>query len=374
MMARKFLVAVAVIATLVLAGAIVWRLTSDRLLQFALRPSVPFEQSVLAEAPDYADRASWVARPDMAGNPATWAPQGYRPAPRAAAAAFFVPPTAWLGRGRWNAPLDDPDTNDRLDLFTRMQATTLNGVADIWAPRYRQMSLGGFLSRQPDSERALAVAFGDVERAFEAFLAAQPADRPLILAGHSQGALHLMRLIARHRDRLEGRLVAAYVIGWPVALPGDLEAMGLPACTSPEQAGCIMAWQSWAHDGERARALAQFEAVPDLVGAPIGGREMLCTNPLTGGDGQSAGPERNLGTLMGDRLEPRRAGARCDPKGLLLIEPVPRDIGPFVLPGGNFHAYDIPLFWGNMRADVEARLSALAERTFGGTEPGPGTA
>jgi hypothetical protein len=28
------------------------------------------------------------------------------------------------------------------------------------------------------------------------------------------------------------------------------------------------------------------------------------------------------------------------------------DMGPYVLPGNNYHVYDYPLFWANVRADV----------------------
>jgi hypothetical protein len=35
-----------------------------------------------------------------------------------------------------------------------------------------------------------------------------------------------------------------------------------------------------------------------------------------------------------------------------------------VLPGGNFHAYDYSLFWANIRADIESRLSAFGARTL----------
>jgi hypothetical protein len=59
-----------------------------------------------------------------------------------------------------------------------------------------------------------------------------------------------------------------------------------------------------------------------------------------------------------EALVPRAVGARCDARGLLLISPTPGKIGPYVLPGGNFHVYDYGLFWANARADAEARLSA----------------
>jgi hypothetical protein len=50
--------------------------------------------------------------------------------------------------------------------------------------------------------------------------------------------------------------------------------------------------------------------------------------------------------------------AHCDAKsGLLLIGEAP-ELGPYVLPGNNYHVYDVPLFWMNVRADVARRAAA----------------
>jgi hypothetical protein len=367
-LARKFLWIVAILTGLVILAAIIWRLFAPDLIQTAFTPGEPFGQTEQARAPDYARKGNWVARPDIAGNPALWAPPGYSAAPRPAAAVFFVSPTAWLSRSRWNAPLDDVETNDRLDRFTKMQATVFNGVAEVWVPRYRQATFGSFLSPGPDAEKALGLAYSDVERAFDAFLAAQPADRPIFIAGHSQGARHILHLLKARRAQIEGRLVAVYAIGWPVALPQDPAAIGLPPCTAAEQPGCIASWQSFAADGELAEALKGFEIVPDVSGAPLGRRPMLCTNPLTG-NRSAAGPDRNAGMLVEKVLKPRAVGARCDARGLLLIAPTPTDAGPYVLPGGNFHVYDFGLFWANIRADIEARLSAYGAATMGASRP-----
>lgn len=363
-MARKFLWLIAILTGLVIVAAIAWRLFAEPLIRFAFVPPATYAESVVAPAPDYGQKASWVARPDIPGNPALWTPSGYSVAPKPAAAVFFVSPTAWLGRSRWNSPLDDPDTNDRLDRFTQMQASVFNGVAEVWVPRYRQATFGGFLKPGPDAAQALALAYGDVERAFDAFLAAQPADRPIILAGHSQGSLHLLHLLKTRRAALGNRLVAVYAVGWPVATPADGAATGVPACKAPAQAGCMLSWQSYAADGEFDKMLAGLTVVPDLSGTPLGTRPMLCVNPLTGGNG-SAGADRNAGMLTAEGLLPRTVGASCNPRGLLLISPTPKDAGPFVLPGGNFHVYDYSLFWANIRADVEARLSAHAGANFG---------
>ncbi|MEO9491728.1 MAG: hypothetical protein ABJG26_08875, partial [Marinomonas sp.] len=90
---------------------------------------------------------------------------------------------------------------------------------------------------------------------------------------------------------------------------------------------------------------------------------ILCTNPLTGIAGGTAAQDANLGTLVPEddlstgELVLGAVPARCDERGLLLIGDPP-EMGSYVLPGNNYHVYDIPLFWANTKADVAARLSA----------------
>ena len=54
--------------------------------------------------------------------------------------------------------------------------------------------------------------------------------------------------------------------------------------------------------------------------------------------------------------------ARCDERGLLLIGDPP-EMGSYVLPGNNYHVYDIPLFWANLQADVVSRVEAWTSAT-----------
>ena len=41
------------------------------------------------------------------------------------------------------------------------------------------------------------------------------------------------------------RIVAAYVVGWPISITADLAALGLPPCTSSAQTGCILSWMTF---------------------------------------------------------------------------------------------------------------------------------
>ncbi len=369
MLARRFLWVITGVVMLTLAAAFGYRMFGERMLQMAMVPSVPFAQSKQDFTPDYHRPAMWVARPDLPDDPSRWSPEGFSAAPRPAIAVFYVPPTTYLRRDRWNAPLDDRDSNERTRLFAQTQASVFNGVGAIWSPRYRQATFGAFLTGKADAEAALNFAYQDVLAAFDAFIAAIPASRPIILAGHSQGSLHLMRLL---KDRvagtpLEKRIVAVYLGGWPVSMEADLPALGLPACTEAGQSGCILSWQSYAEPAEPDTIHEVYENSTGLTGQSRRGTQMLCVNPLTGAPDSAAPPSDNLGALRPSEdfstltIEAGEIGARCD-KGILLIGAPPIGFGRYILPGNNFHVYDYALFWANLRADVEARSSSFAAR------------
>ena len=250
-------------------------------------------------------------------------------------------------------------------MFLRGQASAFNETGEVWAPRYRQATFGAFLTTQANAAKARDLAYHDVAAAFDAFVA-QAGDRPIILAGHSQGSLHLVRLL---REKIAGkpiqkRIVAAYVIGWPVSRTTDVPALGLPECRTAEQAGCILSWQSFAEPADPSLVLDAYDASSTIDGKPRRGTPMICTNPLTGMPDATAPATANLGTLFPSAdltratIEPGRVAARCDPRGILLIGNPP-SLGGYVLPGNNYHVYDYSLFWANVRADAARRLATF---------------
>lgn len=365
-MARKFLYVMAFLVVLVIAGAFAYRFYGNDLIRAALVPGEAFRAQPSVASRAYDDRKMWLARPDLPGNPALWAPAGYTPRPRpGGAAVFFIHPTSYISRDHWNAPLTDPETNDRASLFLRGQASAFNEAGEVWAPRYRQATFGAFLTSAADAERALGLAYGDVTAAFDAFLRQVGPTRPLILAGHSHGALHLTRLL---RDRvardpaLARRIVAAYVVGWPVSRVTDLPVMGLPECARADQTGCILSWQSYAEPADPSLVTDTYDRTTGFTGASRRGTPMVCTNPLTGTPDAAAPAAANLGTLYPAKdlataaITAGAVPARCA-RGFLLIGEGP-DVGPYVLPGNNYHVYDYSLFWANVRADAARRLAA----------------
>ena len=368
MYARRFLWIIAILVFLAIAAAFTYTLAPGFVYRAALVPSVEFKRSPLAAGPDYSTPAGWDAHPGIPKGPARWVPPGYTVAATPKVAVFFVTPTAYLGRDRWNMPFGDSATDARIAIYLKGEASAFNGVGEIWAPRYRQAAFGAFFTAKPDATRAIDLAYHDVSRAWDVFIAAQPAGRPIILAAHSQGSLHLLRLL---RERLKGtpvmkRIVAAYIVGWPISVAADLPALGLPACDTPTATGCILAWQSFAEPADASPLRVIFDATPGYTGAARDGTPVLCTNPMLGMPSAETVPaERNLGALIPDAslgsatLVTARVPATCSPEGLLLIGPPPEGFGDYVLPGNDYHVYDYALFWANVRADAEARAAAM---------------
>ena len=367
--ATKFLYFVAFCIILVIAGAFAYRFFEKQLMRWALVPGTEFRDVPMPAGANYGQASLWIARPDIADNPALWVPPGVqRTTAPPRASVFFVHPTSFTERGAWNAPVQHGESQNLAALFVRSQASAFNGIGQIWAPKYRQATFGAFLTNEGDARRALDFAYRDVAAAWEQFLREAPADRPIILAAHSQGSMHLMRLLQeRIRSTPEAaRVAAVYLVGWPVSLSADLPALPFPACQTAGQARCIVSWMSYAEPADSSQLLDVWDETNGPRGARSG-TDMLCTNPLTGARGGSAGADRNLGTLVPNAqmteaaMRPHAVAARCGPRGILLIgetETLPA-MGPYALPGNNYHVYDYALFWANVRADAERRLAAF---------------
>jgi Protein of unknown function (DUF3089) len=375
--ARKFLYLIAILIVLFLAGLLAYRLFGKELIRFAMVPPVEFKALPPLPANRYADAKMWHSRPGTANDPALWTPPGFTAAgARGNAAVFFIHPTSYLDPrpSSWNAALDDATSNDRAQLFIKGQASAFNGTGEIWAPRYRQAAFGAFLTTQPEAQKALDAAYDDVVTSFDAFLAAQPANRPIILAGHSQGALHLLRLL---RERVAGkplakRIVAAYAIGWPVSRTADLPSLGLPACTRADESGCLLAWSSFAEPADVSQVIDAFDATTGPTGVSRKGTALVCINPLTGTPDATAPASANTGAVIPSSdlktgtLAKGTIPARCDSaeggRGFLLIGTPPEGISAYVLPGNNYHVFDYSLFWTNIRTDAARRLAAFPAR------------
>ena len=392
-MARKFLYLIAVIIVLIFAALIVLRVWSQELTAFVLVPDVEFVEQEPLDANAYQDPAMWYSRPGIGVNdPARWQPalaevatneEGEEEAATSRPvdpqgeelgivgdvpdfATFFIHPTSYTDTDSWNAPIGHEEAERIARIYIRGMASPFNAADEIWAPRYRQATLGAFLTDAPEAEQALDAAYADVVESFRFFIDSIDGDMPIVLAGHSQGSLHLLRLLREEVQEkgLSDRVVASYAIGWPISVEHDLPALGLPACATAAQTGCLLSWSSFAEPADPSAVLDSYSTSVGFDGDLRGESQLLCTNPLLGTFGGSAQASANLGTLVPDdsmsngELVPAAVPAACDTRGLLNIGDPP-EMGSYVLPGNNYHVYDIPLFWANTKADVARRVSAF---------------
>ena len=119
-------------------------------------------------------------------------------------------------------------------------------------------------------------------RAFDYFLKNYAQDKPFIIASHSQGSTHAVRLLEEkieHTD-LYKRMVAAYVIGYKVPLDKFGTAFhNITVCQSAEQTGCLIGWDTYGEGGKDLN-----ETVPQWYGSGWQQQDRLktvCVNPLS---------------------------------------------------------------------------------------------
>ena len=173
--------------------------------------------------------------------------------------------------------------------------------------------------------------------------------RPIIIAAHSQGTSHALRLLKDffEHTNLKNRLVVAYVPG--VAIPGNYFT-NLPLCKTPTQTGCVCGWRTY-----------RTGYVPDWIK-----KEQVkswVVNPITWTDTDTmAGRNLNKGSVL-RKFNKKRfhvAGAHIN-EGVLWTDR-PRFPLSFLIPLKDYHIGDINFYYFNIRDNVHTRVGAFWKR------------
>ena len=186
---------------------------------------------------------------------------------------FYIYPTVDLS-GTAGNHTDFSDISLELDPLLS-QAARFNGSCRVFAPLYRQITLGTF--GDPNVAQYEAIAYGDVEDAFRHYMGQYNNGRNFVIMGHSQGTFMVTQLLQNLIDdapELRARLIAAVLLGGSVTVPDGQTVGGtfqhLPLCTSAEETGCVIAYRSYAADFPPADG-------SNVVGPE--GMDTACTNP-----------------------------------------------------------------------------------------------
>ena len=272
----------------------------------------------------------------------------------AQADVFFVHPTTYLnkptqGSFEWNANIHDNSLNHATDMSTTLnQASVFNGACKVYVPRYRQAHIFAYYTKDTLArQQALELAYADVKSAFEYYLAHYHQNRPIIIAGHSQGAAHAKRLLKEFFDGkpLQKYLVFAYIIGDITFVPAQPDEFNyIKPSDSANDVGRFASWHTYLkgyypENYERKRF-----------------KTAVCTNPLTWTrEEQYADKSFNNGGIgLKFKYIPQLADAQVH-DGLLWINK-PYVSGRFLLRNKVWHKADINLFWQSMRDNVALRI------------------
>jgi hypothetical protein len=248
----------------------------------------------LPSSPDYRQKLYWLCLPgreDACSGPLSTTAlnaNGYgstgqvTPAKDPQADCFYVYPTVSRDPGA-NSDLY-PQAEERN--ATKVQFARFASVCRPFAPVYRQLTLAGLAAVFAGQQRVgdWEMAYGDVRAAWREYLKTHNKGRPFVLVGHSQGSLHLTRLLA---EEIEGKPVAkqmlsAMLLGSNVEVPQGKVVGGsfkqTPLCTKAGQKGCVISYVSF-----RAEAPPPEKSWFGRAATP--GMTVACTNPaaLKGG-------------------------------------------------------------------------------------------
>lgn len=207
-----------------------------------------------------------------------------RPARNPRADCFYVYPTVSSEPGMNSDLIPGPSEQGA----TGSQAARFSEVCRVFAPMYRQVTGAGLAAALTggDISAAADLAYQDVRAAFREFRR-RSRGRPFLLIGHSQGSIHLLKLL---QEEIEGKpetrdMVAAYLIGWNVPVPEGRVVGGAlrstPLCTRSGETGCVVTYMSFRESVPPAEN-GLFGRGTATLGPPIpAGMTAGCVNPAT---------------------------------------------------------------------------------------------
>ncbi len=349
---QKALVTTLKVITIFLVASVLmwswrWHIAYEVAVPLMLSPSGEVEPTQVL---DFGDEENWAALPWRDDDPSDQTPTTGATF-GTDADVFYIHPTTYLSADSWNVPLGGlSDTALLEDVVLRDQPSAFNECCRVFAPYYQQATFFAFVDRGPRGLAALESAYRDVRAAFRHYAEQWHDGRPLVIAAHSQGTLHAIRLIEEEilGTPLEARLIVAYLPGYQMPQVG-----ALPICQDDAQTGCALTWNNvsstyWLPDF--MYELPQFDGTTYSRGAP--GR-FIC-----------APPEPDAGAYTGyhagwNELMPAFEGAECNDGLLAITSGLNSDLAAFPMSRGWWHVYEYAHMWVAIGHDLNRRLSEV---------------
>lgn len=347
-------------------------------LKQSCRPAFLFTDQAPPARPDYDSPKAWAALPTREDDADVAPPNTSFPEAQANAPAdvFFIHPTGYGKPAAWNGPIDDPNAVGAVSLVMKYLASAFNAAARVYAPRYRQATLYAFFDYETDSGiQAIDLAYSDVERAFDHYIKTFNRGRPFILAGHSQGSTHGLRLLQQKiiGTALQKQLVAAYLVG--MAIPDTIP--GISPSQSATDTGGVISWTSYTTNGNPQFLTRDAATWYGGKYRKCKGLSLVQVNPLSWKlKGGAIPAAMNYGSLPYydpagklPALVPGVTGADASGPVLIITKP---DVPGFPGSGrnmpllnadfGDYHDYDYVLFYESIRQNAIKRVNAFVKK------------
>ncbi|MDA9675836.1 DUF3089 domain-containing protein [Pseudomonadota bacterium] len=332
-------------------------------------PDHVFDPSRAVAQLDYSKNSSWAALPLMKDE-ADMIPKGESGIDQnnSPVDVFFVHPTGYLKGDYWTDPLEEKSaTMENTQWMMANQASAYNGCCSVYAPHYRQASIYSYFGSDELRAEVHNFVYQDVKKSFEYFIENFSNGRPFIIASHSQGTHHSIRLLAEEIDSsdLYPRMVGAYIIGGMISKDWMSSMENIGVCESAEQIGCLVHWDtmnvaqinkdmplysnnicvnpiSWKNEG----SLSELQDAKGAV--PVSGEFVL---EFSGDDG----PTDQIFTPLEAPLK-KYVQAQCKDGALFASDQTGTRFQTFSGSGGNYHGLDYALFYMDIRENAKLKV------------------
>ena len=333
-------------------------------------PDHAFDPSRAIAQLDYSKNSSWAALPLMKDE-ADMIPKGESGIDQnnSPVDVFFVHPTGYLKGDHWTDPLEEKSaTMENTQWMMANQASAYNGCCSVYAPHYRQASIYSYFGTDELRAEVHNFVYQDVKKSFEYFIENFSNGRPFIIASHSQGTHHSIRLLAEEIDSSElyPRMVGAYIIGGMIAKDQMSSMENIGVCESAEQLGCLVHWDtmnvaqinkdmplysnnicvnpiSWKNEG----SLSELQDAKGAV--PVSGEFVL----------EFSGDDRPTDQIFTPLEAPLKkyVQAQCKDGALFASDQTGTRFQTFSGSGGNYHGLDYALFYMDIRENAKLKVS-----------------
>lgn len=278
---------------------------------------------------------------EIYSDPEMWYDNG-RGIDPAKADVFYILPSCnydWtdsLGEVHHHTCLTDSVQRVRMERSFPVADAIFGDSANFFAPYYRQISLNAWAMDSEIRDELLQVTFADVRSSFNYYLEHWNAARPFVLAGFSQGACCALNLLQNMSPDVAGRMVAAYIIGYPITQELMDSCEWIRPAQGPDDNGVCIAFST----------VSDISVVTPLINS---GNAMIVnpaswttdTLPHQLNDTVAVRIDRDNNVLVAEGVDASR-----------YVKPRLKDI----IPEGNLHLAELELYSARLKDNVKLRI------------------